>query len=155
MDKKTFKIFIIFGIILLVALLIYFIFFHSSKKNEEYTHLKNYKSNEYIPTYVSHGDMAKIYLNDYIYYMRYDQKKAYELLDSDYRTHKFNSFDEYKLYANKMLNLNQKIEKFSKYNKGEYIFYKLYLEKDRIIVFKTKGVMQYRVYLDEDTVEIG
>mgnify|MGYP003293480765 CR=1 FL=1 len=33
--------------------------------------LKNYKVNEYIPTYVSDEAMARIYLNEYIYNMYY------------------------------------------------------------------------------------
>ena len=137
-----------------IILLILFLVFKPAKDQKKYIELKNYKSNEYIPTYVSSEDMAKIYFNDYTYYMKYDIEKSYELLSYDYKKSKFSSFNDYKSYVINFINKNPKLKKFSKTAKNGYIFYRLYLSNGDIITFKTKGVMQYSVYLDDDTVEI-
>lgn len=154
MNKNTLKIAIFFAIIVCAGIIILAIS-KSLVKEEDNSHLKKYKSNEYIPTYVSNEDMTKIYLNDYIFYMRTDLSKAYELLDKNYRKKKFNSFDDFKNYLNEFLKNNFEITKYSKYNKNGYIVYVAYDKLGRALVFKTRGVMVYRVYLDEETVEIG
>ena len=154
MKNNLFKIILFSGIILVAVLLVLFFIFNLKKDNKKYIQLKNYKSNEYIPTYVSNEDMAKIYLNDYTFYVKYDMEKSYNLLSEDYRKAKFSSFNDYKTYIVDFINKNPKPEKFSTFNKNGYIFYKLYLTNDYIIIFRTKGVMQYNVYLDEDTIEI-
>ena len=126
MNKKSFKILIVSVIIVLIGLAIYLIISSVLKKEKEYTHLKKYSANEYIPTYVSSEDMAKIYLNDYSYYMKYDQDKAYNLLDENYKNTKFSSFNDFRNYINKIVNSKLKLVKYSKYSKKGYIMYKLY-----------------------------
>ena len=68
-----------------------------SLEYEDY--LKNYEVNEYIATYVTDEDMAKIYLNDYIQNMYFDIEYAYSLLDEEYRNKKFGSLESYKTYV--------------------------------------------------------
>lgn len=84
MNKKTLKI-IFISVIILVSVLVSCLLFSYFSKEKEYNHLRKYKVNEYIPTHVSYEDLAKIYLNDYAYYMSFDTKTAYELLDTKYR----------------------------------------------------------------------
>lgn len=155
MKNNTLKIIIIFAIIILFAIIGYFIYNKTLLENKNNSHLKNYKSNEYIPTYVSSEDMAKIYLNDYLYYCRYDVEEAYKLLDKNYRNKKFNNIDEFKNYINIFANLNVKVNKYLISKKNGYRLYYIYDNNGNVFIFKTKGVMQYTVYLDEETVEIG
>ena len=142
-NKKNLKLIIIIIVVVVILFSLYFIL-NSLFNNKEkaYTYLKNYKVNEYIPTYVSDQDMAKIYLNDYINNMYSNIETAYNLLDEEYRNKKFGSLENYKKYVNSLNFNSYKISTYSKYNKEGYL------------VFKTNGVMQYSVLLDDYTVEI-
>lgn len=156
MNKKETKQLILLIIIILVFVGLYFLLSFLTKKDEfkyeEY--LKNYKVNEYIPTYVSDEAMAKIYLNDYIHTMYYDVEEAYNLLDSEYRTKKFKNIDDYKKYVNTLNYSTYDVESYFKTDSGGYTIFGVYDRNNNFYAFKTKGVMQYSVYLDEDTVEI-
>lgn len=125
---------------------------NNSPDYDEY--LKNYKVNEYIATYVSDEDMAKIYLNEYVHNMYYDVELAYNTLDKEYRKNKFGSLDNYKNYVRSLGYSNIKISKYYKEEKGGYIIFGIYDTNGNMYIFKTKGVMQYSVYLDDYTVEI-
>lgn len=117
-------------------------------------YLKNYEVNEYIPTYVSDEDMAKIYLNDYIHNMYYDTQLAYNSLDVDYRTKKFGSLESYKTYVASLKYPTYTMSKYYKKEKEGFIIFGVYDTNGNLFVFKTNGVMQYNVYLDDYTVEI-
>ena len=155
MNKKTFKTVIISVIILLFIFGIYLFLIKFMSTNDENDHLKNYDVNEYIPTYVSAEDLAKIYLNDYLYNMRYKVEEAYSLLDNEYSNKKFSGIEEFKTYISSFVNDNIIAKKYYRTSKKGYIYYYVYDENDNVFIFKTKGVMQYSVYLDEDTIEIG
>ena len=119
-----------------------------------YNYLKNYEFNEYIPTYISDEDMAKIYLNDYIQKMYYDVETAYNLLDEEYRNKKFGGIENYKKYINSLPNSNYKLSTYYRYEKKGYIIFGVTDQNSNMYIFKTKGVMQYKVFLDDSTVEI-
>ena len=153
MNKKTFKIALISVIIVAAVVLIFF--FIKADKNREDEYLKDYGVNEYIPTYISDQDLVKIYLNDYIYNMRYDINTAYNQLDKKYRDAKFDSIDKFIAYISNIGNKSISLKKYSKTSKKGFIIYKAYDNNDNVFIFKTKGIMQYTVYLDEDTVEVG
>ena len=154
MNKKTLKMLfisgIIFGIVLFICLFIVKI--NSNLKEEDY--FRDYDVNEYIPTYVSQEDLAKIYLNDYLYNMRYNIKEAYDSLDPEYREKKFGSIENYRNYIQPFIEKAISAKKYSKEYKKGYNFYKIYDEQGNIYIFKTKGIMQYSLFLDENTVEI-
>ena len=154
-NRFNFKIILIIVIAIIVLFSLYFILNKIFNKDEEaYNYLKNYEVNEYIPTYVSDEDMAKIYLNDYIQKMYYDVETAYNLLDEEYRNKKFGSIDNYKNYINSLPNLNYKLSTYYKYEKKGYIIFGVTDQNSNVYIFKTKGVMQYSVFLDDSTVEI-
>lgn len=125
---------------------------NDSLEYEEY--LKNYEVNEYISTYISDEDMATIYLNDYIYTMNSDVEKAYNLLDEEYRNKKFGSLDSYKEYVNSLNNENYTLSRYYKSGNDKTIIFGVYDNYGNFYAFKTHGVMQYSVFLDNDTVEI-
>ena len=155
MDKKTFKMIIFSVIIIIIVFVMCILFTKLNSKKEEYNHLKNYSVNEYIPTYVSTEDLCKIYLNDYLFNMRYNPEVAYNSLDSLYKEKKFGSLDEYKNYISNYDFSNIYAKKYETFTKGKYRFYKIYASDNNTYIFKTKGIMQYSIYLDENTVEIG
>ena len=154
MNKKTLKI-IFISVIIFASVLILCLLFSYFNRDKEYNHLRKYEANEYIPTHVSYEDLAKIYLNDYAYNMSFDIQKAYDLLDTKYREKKFNSITDFSNYIRDLKNQKIKMKKFIKYSIGKYTIFKVYDENNNLFVFKTNGVMQYRVYLDDSTVEVG
>lgn len=154
MNKNILKSLIISAIIILIVFVICIVFINKNSKKEEYEHLKDYNVNEYIPTYVSTEDLLKIYLNEYLYNMRYNIEDAYESLDKEYRDKKFGSIDNYRSYISQFLTKNITAKKYLKKYINGTLVYKVYDEYDNVYIFKTKGIMQYSLFLDEDTIEI-
>lgn len=156
MNNKNVKL-VIYIVSIMVIFTIVFIVLNNLLKNKEKgygEYLKNYKVNEYIPTYVSDEDMAKIYLKDYIHNMFYDIEAAYDSLDTEYKNKKFGSLDNYKKYVYSLNNTSYVVSSYYKKDKNGYIYFGVYDTFGNTYVFKTKGVMQYSVFLDEETVEI-
>lgn len=156
MNNKNVKL-AIYIISIMIIFTVIFIVLNNFLKNKEKgygEYLKNYKVNEYIPMYVSDEDMAKIYLKDYVHNMFYDIESAYNSLDTEYRNKKFGSLDNYKKYVYSLDNTSYVVSSYYKKDKEGYIYFGIYDTFGNIYVFKTKGVMQYSVFLDEQTVEI-
>ena len=156
MNKKDTKQLIILAVVILCFVGLYFLIKFVTKKDKvEYSeYLKDYEVNEYIPTYVSDEAMAKIYLNDYIHTMYYDVEGAYNLIDPEYRSKKFKTINEYKKYVETLNYSTYDVASYFKVDSGGYTIFGVYDRNDNFYAFKTKGVMQYSVFLDEDTVEI-
>lgn len=123
-----------------------------SLEYEDY--LKNYEVNEYIATYVTDEDMAGRYLNDYIHNMYFDIEYAYSLLDEEYRNIKFGSLENYRNYVYSLTYSTYQMDRYYKTSKDGYLIFGVYDKNGNLFIFKTKGVMQYKVYLDDYTVEI-
>lgn len=154
-NKSSIKIIIILVLIGIFTLAYFLIkLFFGEDKDNEYIFLKNYEVNEYIPTYVSDEDMAEIYLNDYIYNMHSNIEKAYTLLNEEYKNKRFGSFSNYISYVNSLNYSSYKLKSYYKKSADGYIIFGVYDINGNFYAFKTKGVMQYSVYLDDYTVEI-
>ena len=154
-NNKEFKNIAIFAIIVVVFVCIYIVLDKYLNKEEvDSEFLKNYEVNEYIPTYVSDEDLIKIYLNEYIHIMYSDIERAYELLDIEYKEKKFNNIENFREYVNNLTYYSYKLDRFYVDNDGEYTIYGAYDTNGNIFIFKSNGVMQYTVYLDDYTVEI-
>ena len=155
-DKSALKNVIIFASITIIFSLLYVIIDRlTTKKVEEYDeYLKNYEINEYIPTYVSDQDMAKIYLSDYIQSMYFDIEGAYNLLDEEYRVKKFGDITGYTSYVKALSYNAYEVDKYYVDTSDGYKIFGVYDKNGNIFIFKTNGVMQYKVYLDDSTVEI-
>lgn len=155
MNKKDIGLVIVIAIIVLVFIGVYTVVKKmDNSKKEPINYLKNYGVNEYIPTYVSDENMAKIYLNDYVNSMIYDTENAYYLLDEEYRNIKYPNYQDYYSYVTSLGNYDIKLKSFYKKISKGYIIFGVYDQYDNFYAFKTKGVLQYKVFLDEDTVEI-
>ena len=155
-NNKEAKNIIIFILIILVFSGAYIVIdkIVNKETNQYGEYLKNYEVNEYIPTYISDEDMAKIYLNDYVHTMYSDIEKAYLLLDKEYREKKFGNITNYEIYVNSLTYSSYKLEKFYVDSINGYKIFGVYDTNNNLFIFKTDGVMQYTVYLDDYTVEI-
>lgn len=154
MKNNPIKSIIIIVVIIAVFTLSYFVLDKLLNKEVEEDYLKNYGVNEFIPTYVSDEDMARIYFNEYIYKTHINIEDAYNLLDEEYRNKKFGNIENYRNYLYNSYSENYKFSKYYKREKGGYIIFGVYDSNNNLYVFKTKGVLQYKVYLDDYTVEI-
>lgn len=156
MNNNPIKYGIIIGVIVLIFSGVYLLL---NKLTEDESlgydeFLKNYKVNEYIATYISDEDMAKIYLNDYIHNMYYDIESAYNSLDIEYRNKRFGTIENYKNYVYSLGYSSYTLSSYYKKDVSGYIIFGVYDNNGNFFAFKTKGVMQYSVYLDDYTVEI-
>ena len=158
--KKVKRIVIIIIILLIIGIVIATFFVlqgkndNTKKKDEDIVYIKNYKVNEYIPVYISDEDMASIYLNDYINNITYDINVAYKSLNSDYKNKKFPNIDDFKEYLSKLDYSKMRAKKYAVVQRNGFDYYFVYDLSDQEYIFKTDGVLQYELYLDQDTVDI-
>lgn len=154
MENKNLKTFVALAIILTLVGASYFILKKiTENQGEDIDYLKDYEVNEYIATYISDEKMAKIYFNEFMYYINNDLKTSYEKLNDEYKSIKFPTYESYELYINN-LNISNNMKKYYKKEIGGYIIFGVYDENDNFYAFKTRGVKKYSVYLDESTIEI-
>ena len=81
-------------------------------------------------------------------------EKAYNLLDEEYRAKKFQNITNYKNYVNSLTYSKYELDSFYIEEKDGYKIFGVYDTNGNMFIFKTRGVMQYTVYLDDYTVEI-
>ena len=131
------------------------IYTDSTLTDEKYDMIpKTYDVNEYTNINISDEDMARIYLNDYISRPVNDIRGSYYLLDEEYRNLRFGNVESYMEYINSLNHSHHNVVSYYKKEVGDYTIYGVTDEDGNFFAFKTKGVMQYIVYLDEDIVEI-
>ena len=113
---------------------------------------KKYGVNEYSVVSISDEQLANIYLNNFRYYLFYETDYAYDLLDEEYRNTRFGSVDRFKEYVNG-LNYNDISVKEYSISDGKN-FIEIHTKNNEIYVFRINSVLDYKVYLDNYTVEI-
>ena len=158
MSDKNARFLLIIGAIITVFVISFVALrkiFNASNVEKRDPLFKNYKVNEYIPTHVTDNDMARIYLTDYIYILMENRIEAYYLLDKSYRESKYPTLDSFNEYISSIDLSNVEIDKYYKTFSKNYIIFGVYDKEGNFYAFKTQGVMQYSVYLDDYTVEIG
>lgn len=124
-----------------------------SDKNINYTmNPKTYDVNEYNLVNINDRQLAAIYLNDYRNYLKNNIDQAYELLNEEYRSKKFNNIEEFKTYINTININNMSVEKYNISDDKKII--DVYISDNDRFIFKIKNILEYEVYLDDTTVEI-
>ncbi len=109
-----------------------------------------YGVNEYIPVYVDDEQMSKKYLQDYINSLIYDMDGSYKLLDKEYREEKFGNIYNYKYFIDSLnISTSAEVAKYAVYERFGYKYYDLYDKDGHRFIFKTDGVLQYKVYFDD------
>ena len=113
---------------------------------------KTYDVNEYNLVNITDKQLAAIYLNDYRNYLKNNIDQAYELLNEEYRSKKFNNIEEFKTYINTININNMSVEKYNISDDKKII--DVYISDNDRFIFKIKNILEYEVYLDDTTVEI-
>ncbi len=152
--KNRYNVVVTVIIILLFVMAIagIFIFYKIPKSSEEFNYLKNYQDNEYMPVYISEEKMARLYYNDYMYYVKNDTETAYSLVNDKYKAKRLTDrvlFEFFILPYNNYELISYHVEE-----KNEKKIFYLKLSDNHQLIFATTGVMKYVVYFDENTVPI-
>lgn len=113
---------------------------------------KKYGVNEYNLVNITDRQLAAIYLNDYRNYLKNNIDQAYELLNEEYCSKKFNNIEEFKTYVNTININNMPVEKYNISDDKKII--DVYISDNDRFIFKIKNILEYEVYLDDTTVEI-
>lgn len=121
--------------------------------------MENIESNEYntfkfkIP---SDEDIAKTYMEHYLNNLKYDRKFLYKSLDEEYREKRFENYENFEKYVNEniddLLNVNLIKYQFATY--GEKNEYNCVDQYNNCYIFESEGIMNYKLFLDEYTVEL-
>lgn len=144
---KNNKVIIIILFILLFSISIFLLVVNLSRKKGNNENI--YKDNQIIYKEISYEDIAQIYLADYLNLIRADSSEAYKLLDKNY-------YISYEDFLDKIEYLEENDFELESYNVKEKDDYRLFYIKDNnnnTIIFKEKEIMNYTVYLDENTIE--
>ena len=159
-NKKNLKgILIILIIVASFALFFYWWYFYPTKgeglnADDIPTEPKHYEANEYSKVLISDESMCNKYLNNYLNIVSTDLQRAYNLLDEEYKTKKFGSLDNFKSYVDGLEYSTYVLSRYYKKDTDGYIIFGVYDKNGNFFAFKTKGVLQYTVFLDDYTVEI-
>ena len=154
-EKKARRVIVLcIFIALIIVLISLFYVINVMKKNETEEHyieyLKNYEANEFIPVYITDNDIAVLYLSDYKNLLINNQYDAYQLLDDECKKEYFPTFNSFKDYIQTINIYDIKMTKFYKENNMGFISYGVYDQYDNLFVFNVEGVMQYKVFLNND-----
>lgn len=128
-----------------------------ANSTEDFNYIKKYKSNEYVPLYITEEDMVKKYLNDYKNNMLSDIEEAYYSLNKEYREKKFINIDGYKEYVKKSITLSTyslEVDKYSVISVDGFKAFNVYDKSGNQYIFKEISIMDYEVYLDDYTIKL-
>lgn len=150
--KKYAKLIVIIGVIVGILVGIYYLYMHFFGNKDEYKEVEQYEANQVYTIYITEDQMANIYLSDFYSLMTTNIDKAYEKLNKEYREKKFGSINSFRNYINSLGNVT--IKSFATKNSNGYEYFYIYDYDNNLYIFKTAGVMQYEVFLDEFTVEV-
>ena len=157
MNKKKSIIIMIFVIFVVLIISVFCIDYFTAKKSAGIIDVsklpvtpKKYKSNEYYSFNISNQELCTIYLNDYISILSTDISKAYSMLDENYRNTKFPDYESFVNYINGVYSTFSSIDTYRISGQKYYITDK----NNNLFIIVTNGVMNYKVYLDDYTVEI-
>lgn len=155
--RKNYKLIIICICVLIFIPAIYFIVNSDGLVKKKYylkDNIKKYDSNQYMPVNMTQDDIIKIYFNDYLTNMLFNQDDAYNLLNEEYKLKRFGSLEKYKEYLSDKITdstYNMKIDRYSvNYINGKKVF-NIYDESANQYIIKENSIMNYEVYLDEYT----
>ncbi len=157
MNKKISIVIAILVIFVVLIISVFCIEYFTAKKSEGIIDVsklpvtpKKYKSNEYYSFNISNQELCTIYLNDYISILSTDISKAYSMLDENYRNTKFPDYESFVNYINTIYPTISSIDTYRISGQKYYITDK----NNNLFIIVTNGVMNYKVYLDDYTVEI-
>ncbi len=106
---------------------------------------------------ITDEDLIRKYMSNFKINIAYNIDNSYNLIDSEYKSKKWNGLSDYKTYIeNNMNTIRSSILKSYLITKDGDITYYDYIDNyGNHYVFKATAVMQYTVFLDEYTVLVG
>lgn len=111
--------------------------------------------NKFVYSVVTEQEMAIKYLTHYKSILKKDLKKAYELLDAEYRTKRYGNYENFKKnMENNDKIANSTIKEYKIEYTSDYIKYICKDQNQNIYIFKVTAVYEYTVLLDTYTVDL-
>lgn len=128
---------------------------YQSKQDQAYVPIrKTVGVNEYTNINMPNDTIVKLYFSDFKAYAIGDVEGSYLRLDESYREKRFSNIEDYKRYIQSLDLVNAKATKFNIISNDDYTIYIVYDNNNNYYAFKVTGVLEYKVYLDNNTVEI-
>lgn len=160
--KENKKIIIVCVIVILIVFIIYLVKLIDKKyifdnQVEEYSYLKKYECNQFVPVYITEEDIVKKYFNEYKNNMIFDVNEAWNSLNKEYRELKFGTIDKYVEYVNNFITLStysMEVDKYSVSNVNGKKLFNIYDKNGNQYLIKEISIMNFEVYLDEMTISI-
>lgn len=144
--------------IVLVAFLTYRFINNQQKfvqNDEEYIMApKKYGVNEYSLVNIDDEQMSNIYLNDYRNMLINNRSEAYNILNDEYKNLKYPTIESFNQYVDSLDFSSLVMERYGVHKCNSGTCYYIYDRDGNEYVFRAFSVMEYEVYLDEETVEI-
>lgn len=100
---------------------------------------------------INQQESANTYYKDFYDKMKNNPEIAYNLLDSEYKSKRFKTLDEFKVYAKNYITSDKSLEQ---YKMQKYDSYTELICQDKlgtVWIFKITGVMKYTIMLDSYT----
>lgn len=118
--------------------------------------IENVGDNIFESQIISDERYATDLFNYYQKNILYNRSRAYELLNSEYKTQKFNSEDAFENYIQENLTkfAIAKIEKYEKTTNDDYTQYVCMDQNGRYYIFRENNIMDYTVILDTYTIDL-
>lgn len=112
-------------------------------------------NNRYSEVIIYNEDIIKKYFNEYLKNVLYKAEIAYEMLDEEYRSKKFNNIGVFNEYVNnnKFNLVNSTILKYSVDHFDKYTQYTILDNNNNYYIIKENNVMDFSILLDNYTVE--
>lgn len=113
-------------------------------------------NNTFSISNIQSKDVLRYYLENYAFNAVYDTEKSYELLDEEYRSKRFENYDEYKTYIDRISwrLLNSTVEQYNIIEKEDYKEYIIIDVNNFYYNFRVKEVADYNVLLDFYTIDL-
>lgn len=112
------------------------------------------KHNNFSYKQMTEENIAISYFNNYLDIIKYDTKRAYELLDEVYIKEKYKTYDQFENYIKDAYKQEIYYKEYQKqYNNDGTEQYKYLDNFNRVYIFKEIATMEYKVQLDDYTLE--
>lgn len=159
--KKNIKPILICLILIFIVLVIVLILntknvFNNNKLSSSYF-IEKYDANQYSLIYVDNDQIVQIYLNEYKNNMLFDLDEAWNNLNKEYRELKFGTKEKYIDYVDSFLSistLSMEVDKYSVSNVYGKKVFNVYDKSGNQYIIKENSIMNYEIYLDNETVKI-
>lgn len=128
----------------------------ATMKTQNISSIKGNNFNTFSYKNIEDEQMVRTYYNEYTKIMKDNPERAYNLLNSEYRSKRFSNLEDFKQYANIRANsdVDRKLSSYSINKVGNYTEITCKDNMNANMTFRVTGVMKYSVILDSYTMNI-